>query len=105
VLFILFPIVIFLLLLLSLDNRLREQIGVCNQLVGILQTTAAAEFAGQAVAESVRRLLSLRKVAAGQNAWQRPDTPRSVGCLDPSLVSQLQEITSYRMVDISGITI
>jgi superfamily II DNA or RNA helicase/HKD family nuclease len=89
------------------DNRLREQIGIANQITRLLQTSAGAEIADKVVAESGRRLLALRKIQGGQKEWERPDTPLALGCLltgtrlDPSLVSQLRkEIQTADRVDI-----
>ena len=90
------------------DDRLRQQIETCNQIVQILQAGAGEQIAGQAVTTSARRLLSLRNAEPiGQTVWERPDTPLSLGCLltgtrlDPSLVSQLRkEIQTANHIDI-----
>lgn len=93
---------------LPVHERLRKQVELCNQIIGIVQTALGDYAAGQAVSASARRLLYIRKSEQlGRPAPERPDTPLGLGCLltgtrlDPSLVSQLcKEIQSADRIDI-----
>jgi hypothetical protein len=83
------------------------QIETCNHIIRILSAIAGEGVEQQSVSETGRRLLSLRTIEPGQKAWERPNTPLSLGCLltgtrrDPSLASQLRkEIQTASRVDI-----
>jgi HKD family nuclease len=90
------------------DERVKAQVDLCNQVVGILQNAAGQHLAGRAIAGVARRLLSVRKVESpARPSPERPDTPPGAGCLltgtrlDPSLVSQLRkELQTADRVDV-----
>jgi superfamily II DNA or RNA helicase len=90
------------------EERLRRQIELCNQIVGLLAAAGREDLARETIGPSGRRLLSLRRLErSGRAAPERPDTPLGMGCLltgtrlDPSLVSQLRkEFQSADRVDI-----
>jgi superfamily II DNA or RNA helicase len=93
---------------LPLQDRVREQINLCNRLIAALHELLGDALVGESVATGARRLVYLRKVAQTRHAdAERPDTPLGQGCLltgtrlDPSLVSQLRkEIGTADRVDI-----
>src|SRR5205085_714373 len=89
------------------DDRLRQQIELCNQLLHLLRTAGGEEIDAQAISVTGQRLLSVRQRLPGHKDWERPDTPLALGCLltgtrrDPSLASQLRkEIQAANRVDI-----
>jgi hypothetical protein len=93
---------------LPLQDRVREQINLCNRLIAALHQLLGDELVGESVATGARRLVYLRRVAQTRHAdSETPDTPLGQGCLltgtrlDPSLVSQLRkEIGTADRVDI-----
>ena len=90
------------------EDRLKAQVDLCNQVVGILQKAGGQHLANRAVAGVGHRLLSVQKVESPlRRSPERPDTPPGAGCLltgtrlDPSLVSQLRkELETADSVDV-----
>ena len=87
------------------DDRIVQQVALCNRLIEVL--SEPAQVGDERLPEEVRRLLAIWPRESGSAKPERPDTPLALGCLlagtrlDPSLVSQVRkELASADRVDI-----
>ena len=88
------------------QNKLIQQISICNEIIQVLQKRNIEEIENHQISEDANRLISIFDAVVNKTVPPRPDTPLALGALltgtrqDPSLISQIKkEIASANRID------